>query len=199
MTPAVRRSPTSGRTLASMAARVGGNAGGRAGERRGAGTAARGDAQLRGTRGRRVSLGRRSAKAASARRRIVRRSSRSAPSWVGQARRQTRQRPTGRRGAITGQEVTRVGRRKQHRLLPSGASRVTVPPIPAAQPSSTWRYGRSPRAAPARRASADAVAACAQASPAGGRAPGPRAGSWSARHGAGARARARAVSAWSRS
>ena len=37
-----------------MAARVGGNAGGRAGERRGAGMAARGGAQLRGTRGRRV-------------------------------------------------------------------------------------------------------------------------------------------------
>ena len=127
-----------------MAVRVGDTAGGGAGERRGAGMAARGGAQVRGTRGRRVSLGRRSAKAASARRRIVRRSSRSAPSWVGQARRQTRQRPTGRRGVITGQEVTRVGRRKQHRLLPSGASRVTVPPIPAAQPSSTWRMDAVP-------------------------------------------------------
>src|SRR5438093_516694 len=127
-----------------MAARVGGTAGGGAGERRGAGMAARWGAQVRGTRGRRVSLGRRSAKAAAARRRIVRRSSRSAPSWVGQARRQTRQRPTGRRGAITGQEVTRVGRRKQHRLLPSGASRVTVPPIPSAQPSSTWRMDAVP-------------------------------------------------------
>src|SRR5439155_2518799 len=115
----------------------GGKGGGRGGGRRGGGVGARGGAEGPGTRGRRVSLGRRSAKAASARRRIVRRSSRSAPSWVGQARRQTRQRPTGRRGVITGQEVTRVGRRKQHRLLPSGASRVTVPPIPAAQPSST--------------------------------------------------------------
>ena len=46
-----------------MAARVGSTAGGRAGERRGAGMAASGGAQLRGARGRRVSLRRRSAKA----------------------------------------------------------------------------------------------------------------------------------------